>query len=63
MNKHPYNPKFKHGYAVLEIDMFGGTRVIKVYNTQYRAEEYKESLESTSGKQFCVLQTMVEINE
>jgi len=50
MNKHPYNPKFKQGYAVLEVDTFGGTRVIKVYNTQYRAEEYKDSLESTSGK-------------
>lgn len=60
MNKHPYNPKFKHGYAVLELDTFGGTRVIKVYNTQYRAEEYKESLESMAGREFFVLETMVE---
>ena len=60
MNKHPYNPKFKQGYAVVELDMFGGTRVIKVYNTQYRAEEYKNSLEPIVGREFFVLETMVE---
>jgi hypothetical protein len=55
MNEHPYNPRFKQGYAVVESDMYGTIRIIKVYNTSYRAQKYKDSLGSASGIKFCVL--------
>ena len=52
--------KFLNGYAIVELSIYGGTRVLRVYTDEIAADEFIGGLISEPGIEYHKLNTVVE---